>query len=385
MHRIKLFFCLSLVAGLTALGLCSLSAIAQEADPHAVSLYNLGLTAFKEGSPESAVIFFKRATDIDPNLADAHYNLGVIYQSQKRYKEAIPRFEEVLRIKSGDADAHYQLAVMLQDAGRYSEAKEHLSQIPPSSNHFQDAQARLNQLNNLPPGSVAPNQVGQASYGQPQFAPPQLNQSPIASQPINQAPNDQMASSMSLQSATVPQAPYGMQPTVPATSLTNPGQGLEQMASNVPNQVEKPAEVSAAPNPVPVLPNSTLRVIANGFNAPSGLAFDRLGNLYVANYISDTIDRIGADGTRSQFAVGANLKGPIGLVADEAGNLYVANYNGGTVARISPAGISTVIATGFRKPYYLTLDVDGNLYVSQQEDNTVVRITLPKPLGAKAR
>ncbi|MBX9688606.1 MAG: tetratricopeptide repeat protein, partial [Candidatus Obscuribacterales bacterium] len=68
-------------------------------NPRAVSLYNLGLTAHKQGSPESAIIFFKRACDIDPNLADAQYNLGVLYQMQKRFKEAIPRFEEVLRIK----------------------------------------------------------------------------------------------------------------------------------------------------------------------------------------------------------------------------------------------------------------------------------------------
>ncbi|MBI2811837.1 MAG: hypothetical protein HYX67_13555, partial [Candidatus Melainabacteria bacterium] len=59
-------------------------------------------------------------------------------------------------------------------------------------------------------------------------------------------------------------------------------------------------------------------------------------------------------------------------------NVYVANYVAGTVVRISPAGISSVIASGFRKPYYLALDKEGNLFVSQQEDNSVVRITLPR-------
>ncbi len=80
----------------------------------------------------------------------------------------------------------------------------------------------------------------------------------------------------------------------------------------------------------------------------------------------------------------SNLKGPIGLVTDESGNLYVANYLAGNVVRINPAGISTVIATGFKKPYYLTIDRDGNLFVSQQEDNSVVRITLPKSNNNKA-
>lgn len=94
--------------------------------------------------------------------------------------------------------------------------------------------------------------------------------------------------------------------------------------------------------------------------------------------MTNSIERIAPDGSRTPFSTGINLRGPIGLIIDEPGNLYVANYNGGTVARINPAGVSTIIATGLRKPYYLTLDRDGNLYVSQQEDNSIVRITLPK-------
>jgi DNA-binding beta-propeller fold protein YncE len=103
----------------------------------------------------------------------------------------------------------------------------------------------------------------------------------------------------------------------------------------------------------------------------------------VANFLSNTVDRISADGTRMQFSGGANIKGPIGLVCDDTGNVYVANYNGNTVARISPAGVSSIIGTVFKQPYYLTLDRDGNLFVSQQEDNTIVRITLPKTVVTK--
>ena len=127
-----------------------------------------------------------------------------------------------------------------------------------------------------------------------------------------------------------------------------------------------------------VAANCSLRVMATGFNAPAGLTFDKSGNLYIANYMSNTIERISPDGMRTQFTSGTNLRGPIGLVADDAGNLYVANYNGGTVARINPAGVSTVIASQLKKPYYLTLDKHGNLYVSQQEDNSIIVITLSR-------
>src|SRR5262249_38487298 len=140
---------------------------------------------------------------------------------------------------------------------------------------------------------------------------------------------------------------------------------------------------ASASKPTPIIPNAACRVIATGFHAPSGLTFDGQGNLYVANYASNSVDRISRDGTRTQFASGGHLKGPIGLVADESGNIYVANYASGTVARITPAGISTIVATGFNGPYYLTLDRTGSLFVSQQADNSIVRISLPQSLTAR--
>ncbi|MBS2010317.1 MAG: tetratricopeptide repeat protein, partial [Cyanobacteria bacterium SZAS TMP-1] len=110
-----------------------------QGNQQAVGMYNLGLTAYKQGSLESAVIFFRHATDLDPNLTDAQYNLGVLYQSERRLKEAVPRFQEVLRVKPSDPDAHYQLGIALMDLGRPAEAKAHFAAIAPASNHFADA------------------------------------------------------------------------------------------------------------------------------------------------------------------------------------------------------------------------------------------------------
>lgn len=326
-------------------------------NPHAVSLYNLGLTAYKQGSPESAVIFFKRACDIDPNLADAQYNLGVIYQSEKRLKEAVPRFQEVLRVRPSDADAHYQLGLCFIDLGQLSDARTSLAGIPPNDKHYPDAQKRISMID------------GQG--GQP-------------TQPVQQVQPVQQ----STQPAYDPNAYQPQQPAQPA--LQQPAQ--QPVVQQPPQAVTQPpavavatvpAKAAAPAGPVAIMANTQVRVIATGFNAPAGLAFDRLGNLYIANFTSNTIDRINVDGTKSTFSTGSNLKGPIGVAVDPNGNVYVANYNGGTVAKINPAGVSTVIATGFRKPYYLTMDKENNLYVSQQEDNSIVRITLPRPIGAR--
>lgn len=389
-------------------------------NPRAVSLYNLGLTAFRQGSPESAIIFFKRACDIDPNLADAQYNLAVIYQSQKRFRDAIPRYEEVLRLKPTDPDAHYQIGVILFDMGRFSEARAHFNAIAPNNVHFSDSQRRLATMNSAQSGSGT-----QPAYGTTFDAPPVNTAQPPAQQPTLQPPVQQVAppavqpnygggnpssaygsgqpaygSSSSpayggaqafippsqQQSATPPVVnnAYNSQPSYGGGEFAQPPVQQPSYATQPPAQqpIQQPvAIVAPAPssgNPVPVLANTTLRVIATGFNAPAGLAFDRSGNLYVANFMTNTVDRIASDGSRTQFSSGVNLRGPIGLAVDELGNLYVANYNNGTVARINPAGVSTVIATNLRKPYYLTLDREGNLYVSQQEDNSIVRISLPR-------
>jgi len=335
----------SSIAFLLALSLSLSSSVAcwaQATKTQAISLYNLGLNAFKQGSPESAIIFFKRAADIDPDLADAQYNLGVLYQSEKRLKEAIPRYMEVLRIKPGDADAHYQLGLAYMDLGRLQEARDQFSTIAPNNAHFVESQKRLAQLGQSAQAGLLtqPGQPAQPDAPSTQAAPPSVGMTPPVTPPTY-----------------IPPSPTPEPPPPPSTQS----------------------------NPVAILPDSTVQIIAKGFSAPSGLAFDKHGNLYVANFLSNTIDRLAADGTRSQFSMGVNLKGPIGLAVDDSGNVYVANYIGGFISRINPAGISSVIAKGFIKPYYLTLDSDGALFVSQQEDNSVARITLPKPAVTRAQ
>ncbi len=342
------------------------NASAQSTDPRAISMYNLGLNAYKQGSPESAIIFFKRATDIDPNLADAQYNLGVLYQSQRRGKESVSRFQEVLRVKPNDSDAQYQLGIVNMTLGEYQEAKKYLNLIPPANVHFQDAQKRAAECdqkiaNGVTTPSVIPPQANPAADGGVRTQTPQATQTQpqVQQEPVYQS-QQPAAPLQSYGSTTQPSNPVNP----PVTPPTRP-------------------QTQAGSKPTAVLANVAIRVIATGFHAPSGMTFDKQGNLYVANFNSNTVDRISRDGTRTVFASGGNLKGPIGLVCDDAGNLYVANYSGGTVARITPAGISTVIATDFKSPYYLTLGPGGTIFVSQQEDNSIIRISLPQAITSK--
>lgn len=374
--------------GLALAVLCSLPMSSQAAEEkpgaHAVSLYNLGLTAYKQGSPESAIIFFRRATDLDPDLADAHYNLAVIYQAQKRYKEAVPRFEQVLRVKPTDADAHYQLALILQETGKLPEAKDHFSNIAPNNPHFNECQQRINQINSqLSGGAQLKGQGYESQQSYPQTA--QTNLTMVSNMTGTRVDSDSPSLPNVTTNSYAATQNYAAQNSATfGYQANNYNQQPVNTQQQVPVEQPKTEAPAPTPSPVPTISNSTLRVIATGFSAPSGIAFDRQGNLYIANFLSNTIDRITLDGSRMQFSAGINLKGPIGLTIDDTGNVYVANYNSGTIARINPAGVATIIASGFKKPYYLALDNDGNLYVSQQEDNSVVRITLPKSAARSA-
>jgi hypothetical protein len=356
----------------------------------------LPLTAYKQGSPESAIIFFKRACDIDPNLADAQYNLGMIFQSEKRVKEAAPRYLEVLRVKPTDPDAHYQLALCYIDMQQAADAKTQLQTIAPNNPHFADAQKRLTMIDSgVIPQTAAPqvNPVVPDAAAQNGLRPTDQSvpgADTAVAQPLQQAPQ-QVQPQAQVAPQAAPQVAPQAAPLIAQQPVEQPVKQAQPaaQAAKTGNYTPPPAVQAAPPvqvqGPVPAIPNAEVKVVANHFNAPAGVAFDKSGNLYVANFGSNLIERIAVDGTREKFSAGANIKGPIGLVVDLAGNVYVANYTSGTIARISPSGVSTVIASGFKKPYYLSFDKVGNLFVSQQEDNSVVRISFPKAAPAAAK
>lgn len=119
-----------------------------------------------------------------------------------------------------------------------------------------------------------------------------------------------------------------------------------------------------------------LGVIASGLNLPSGLAFDRAGNLYVAISGDNIIERFTTNGVGSVFATG--LSYPQGLAFDSAGNLYVANYWDASIVEFTPGGVGSVFATNV-SPYGLAFDAAGNLYAADNHASQIMKFT---PEGA---
>jgi hypothetical protein len=120
-------------------------------------------------------------------------------------------------------------------------------------------------------------------------------------------------------------------------------------------------------------PGTTVSTFASGLSAPSSLAFDAAGNLYIANFAGGTIMQVTPGGAVNTFASG--FISPSGLAFDASGNLYVADFGANTVSEVTPGGMVSTFATGFSSPFGLAFDAAGNLYVANQTSNTVSQVT----------
>ena len=141
------------------------------------------------------------------------------------------------------------------------------------------------------------------------------------------------------------------------------------------------------------------------FGAPHGLAYDRGGNLLIADTDNNRIRKIGTDGIMQTIAGrngptadmtyacsgsgGDDLQAPEAIAVDPAGNLYIADTGKHRVLRLSPDGTRTrfagtgvqgfaVAAIGTRadtvpldSPRAVGVDRNGNVYVGDNAQRTL--------------
>ena len=109
-------------------------------------------------------------------------------------------------------------------------------------------------------------------------------------------------------------------------------------------------------------------VFISSITNPAGLAFDSLGNLYVANANSNLIEKFSSTGTDLGVFASTGMNNPAAMVFDGSGNLYVANRAINTVEKFSSAGTDLGVfadaSDGLSIPTGLAFDASGKLYVS---------------------
>ncbi len=83
-----------------------------------------GRVLMKDGQLQAAEAALRRATDLNPDLVEAHFTLGVLFYKEQDYPAAAEAFRRAAEVRPSYAWAHYNLGQSLKAEGRRAEAAD---------------------------------------------------------------------------------------------------------------------------------------------------------------------------------------------------------------------------------------------------------------------
>ncbi|WP_213803524.1 Ig-like domain repeat protein [Granulicella sp. dw_53] len=138
--------------------------------------------------------------------------------------------------------------------------------------------------------------------------------------------------------------------------------------------------------------------------SPAGIAYDRAGNLYIADLRNNIIRRVDlagiittVAGTGEQGYAGddgpatkALLDSPTGIAVDASNNIYIADTHNNRIRKVTGGNISTIAGTGLagfsgdsgiatlaalNHPAALAVDASGTLYIADTDNHRIRKIS----------
>ncbi|CAM2005557.1 Vgb family protein [Acanthopleuribacter pedis] len=129
---------------------------------------------------------------------------------------------------------------------------------------------------------------------------------------------------------------------------------------------------------VRVAPDGTATRFATLTQTPNGVAVGPDGNTYVTHFgrggSGRKIERVTPDGTVTTFAEGGSIQAPIGLAFDDAGTLYNTNFRNGAILKIDANGQQETLVTIPNTLLGYVRVVGDDLIVSAHTNNVLYRV-----------
>jgi hypothetical protein len=146
------------------------------------------------------------------------------------------------------------------------------------------------------------------------------------------------------------------------------------------------------------IPVSPTGYANGGISAPQGIAVDRLGNIWIANHVGNTVTEYPhGDAGAAKVVTGGGLSLPFAIAVDARGNKWVddnaiSHTLPGGVTRIDASGhaFGPITGGGLNSPQGLAVDQLGNLWVANLGSDSITqigpngRITSRSPIRAKS-
>jgi len=143
-------------------------------------------------------------------------------------------------------------------------------------------------------------------------------------------------------------------------------------------------------------------------SGPTGVAVDSIGNMYIADSVSNRIRKVAAgtgiittvagNGTSGYSgdngaATSASLSYPNGVAVDSAGNIFIANMGNNRIRKVATGtGIITTVAgngtegysgdnssatsTALNQPHGVAVDSAGNIYIADYGNNRIREVLM---------